>query len=247
MQSSSASLPRHEAGPQLGAGVSRSDPLEDPDGWLRRTVLVDLAPPVALDALEPELSPGERAYASTLPERRRRTYVGGRAAMRRALAGLGVADAAEIGVDDRGAPVLPSGVAGSIAHKDEVAVAHAARSADGSTLGVDVELSRRLSDGVVRRVLRDEELEELALRGVLAASEVALERFAVKEAIYKAIDPFLRRYVGFREVRLCETRGGLLRAEGEAIEGLDVVARVARVRGPRGLDLVLALAHARSR
>lgn len=230
--------------------MSLPEPLDEPDGWVRRTVFVDLAPPIVLDALERELSPGERAFASTLPERRRRTYVGGRAAMRRALAQLGAGDAAEIGVDDRCAPVLPSGVSGSIAHKDEVAVAHAARCADGSTLGVDVELSRRLSDGVVRRVLRDEELEELeelALRGVLAASEVALERFAVKEAIYKAIDPFLRRYVGFREVRLCETREGVLRAEGDAIERLEVVARVARVRGPRGLDLVLALAHARVR
>lgn len=227
--------------------MSRADVLDDPDGWVRRTVFVDLGPSITLDALERELSPLERAFASTLPERRRRTYAGGRAAMRRALAALGASDAAEIGVDDRGAPTLPSGVAGSIAHKDEVAVAHAARSADGSTLGVDVELARRLSDGVVRRVLCDDELEQLALRGVEAASEAALERFAVKEAVYKAIDPFLRRYVGFREVRLRETACGLLQAEGEAIAGLEVVARVARVCGPRGLGLVLALAQARAR
>jgi enterobactin synthetase component D len=217
------------------------------EAWVRRSVFVDLDPSIALHALERELPRGERALAESFPERRRRTFVGGRVALRRALAALGQRELGAIGVDARGAPILPRELCGSIAHKDEVAVAHAEWSLEGAKLGVDVELSRRLSEGVVRRVLCDDELTELEARGAEASSRAALERFAAKEAIYKAIDPFLCRYVGFREVRLREPSAGLLLAEGAAIEGLEVVARVARVPGPRGQPLVLAIARAWAR
>jgi enterobactin synthetase component D len=217
------------------------------DGWVRRSVLVDLDPSIALDALEVELSAVERALAWSMPERRRRTYVGGRVALRRALAELGLLDVGDIGADDRGAPALPNELSGSIAHKDEVAVAYVERRSQGGRVGVDVELSRELSEGVVRRVLCDDELQELEACGEQVRARVALERFAAKEAIYKAIDPFLRRYVGFREVRLRETEPGLLHAEGAALEPLRVVAQVARMLGPRGQGLVLAFARARAR
>jgi 4'-phosphopantetheinyl transferase EntD len=35
-----------------------------------------------------------------------------------------------------------------------------------------------------------------------------LRVFAIKEAIYKAIDPMVRRYVGFQEVELVVGEGG---------------------------------------
>lgn len=227
--------------------MSRLDLLDACEAWVRRIVFVDLDPSIEVETLEPELSSLERSFAVTLPERRRRTYVGGRVALRRALSSIDALDVGDIGVDDRGAPTLPDELSGSIAHKDEVAVAYAERSEDGEKAGVDVELSRRLSEGVVRRILCDDERMELEARGAEAASGAALERFAAKEAIYKAIDPFLRRYVGFREVRLREAEAGSLLAEGAVIEGLDVRARVARVLGPRGQALVVALAHARPR
>ncbi len=44
------------------------------------------------------------------------------------------------------------------------------------------------------------ELGSLAALGIGAESEILL-RFSLKESIYKAIHPFVRRYVAFQEVR----------------------------------------------
>lgn len=127
--------------------------------------------------------------------------------------------------DDRGAPimVLPSTMAArvSITHKDDVVAALVrpmASTLGGATssLGIDDSLGLDLEhrDGrsavelerLARQVLRPEELASLPSsrghsddeRNTYAAAVMA--RFSLKEAVYKAIDPHLRRYVGFLEV-----------------------------------------------
>src|SRR5215831_10949435 len=81
----------------------------------------------ALRALAGEvLSPEEQARAGAMPLPRRRTWVGGRAAMREALAREGLSDVS-VPSDPRGAPVLPTGIAGSITHKEGLAAALVAR------------------------------------------------------------------------------------------------------------------------
>jgi enterobactin synthetase component D len=140
----------------------------------------------------------ERAFAATLGPARRRTWVGGRVAMRSTLARLGQ-DAPPILADERGAPVLPTGVAGSISHKGAVAVALVAVDAV-ARLGIDLEIPSSRTRDIAARVLRPEELAELeGLRADERASAVLL-RFSAKEAVYKALDPFVRRYVGFLEI-----------------------------------------------
>ncbi|MFO0619622.1 MAG: 4'-phosphopantetheinyl transferase superfamily protein [Polyangiaceae bacterium] len=146
------------------------------------------------------LLPEERAIAETRAELVRPAFVAGRRALR---AALGVPAVAPIVHDDRGAPTLPEGWVGSISHKATVALA-VARRADGARVGVDVELPRPGRIDISRRVLTDEELAEVQGAEEGARSAFTLRRFSMKEAIYKAIDPFLRRYVGFREVRLDE-------------------------------------------
>jgi 4'-phosphopantetheinyl transferase EntD len=123
----------------------------------------------------------------------------GRAALRAALAELGCAIDDAIARDDRGAPVVPAGFVGSIAHKPTRAIALAARAAaDGARVGVDIERAVAPRQPIERRVLTE---RELAVIGAGDRRAVTL-RFAIKEAIYKAVDPFVRRYVGFTEVEL---------------------------------------------
>lgn len=145
-----------------------------------------------------ELAPGEWAYAEALSARRRPTFVGGRLALRRAAARLGLELPAVL-PDDRGAPALPRGVVGSISHKDSLAVALLAP-ADGATRGVDVERVVAPRVDLSRQVLAPDEAAELSALEGEARWRAVLLRFSVKEAIYKAIDPFVRRYVGFQEV-----------------------------------------------
>jgi len=149
------------------------------------------------DLAESALVPEEQAFASKLVALRRRSWVGGRVAMRQALTLAGI-DAPAVLPDERGAPVLPAGTVGSVSHKAALAVALVARGS--ARIGVDVELDGVLRQDISSHVLTDAEAAELAaFVGTARAREVVL-RFSVKEAIYKALDPFVRRYVGFKEV-----------------------------------------------
>jgi 4'-phosphopantetheinyl transferase EntD len=136
-----------------------------------------------------ELHPSERAQVAALPPHRQREFHAGRSVLRAAL-GLDIA----IPTDDRGAPVMPAGWVGSLSHKGYLAAALVAPDS-GARVGIDIEHARRSNQPIERHVLG--ERERAAITGV----RVTLA-FAIKEAIYKAIDPFVRRYVKFTEVEL---------------------------------------------
>jgi enterobactin synthetase component D len=159
-----------------------------------------------LDALAGALSPEERSRAAGMPMPRRRTWVGGRAAMREALARLGVTPVA-IASDDRGAPVLPAGVSGSVTHKDALAAALVA-SESRARVGVDLELDVVRSQDIASRILTPDEIAEIAHLGAGDRAREVLLRFSAKEAVYKALDPFVRRYVGFGEIALSPCADG---------------------------------------
>lgn len=128
---------------------------------------------------------------------RRQAFEGGRAALRRALAHFGIPPL-PIVKDERGAPVMPSGFVGSISHKTELAVA-IANPFDGFTLGIDVEVVKAPKGDIAPRILREEERAEVELLLPEERVRGLLVRFALKEAVYKAIDPFVRRYVDYRD------------------------------------------------
>ena len=144
------------------------------------------------------LLPEEREAAAALGPVRRRGWVGGRVAMREALARIGKT-APPILADERGAPRLPAGMAGSISHKEHVAVALVAIEQEGK-VGVDVEVDRPRARDIAAKVLRPEERAELDGMGEEERATAVLLRFSAKEAVYKALDPYVRRYVGFLEI-----------------------------------------------
>jgi enterobactin synthetase component D len=162
----------------------------------------------------------ERAYAAGLGEVRRRLWVAGRVALRAALVREGIA-AGPLLADDRGAPTLPDGIAGSISHKESWAMALVAREAR-ARLGVDVEEDRPRDRDVSSRVCTKEELAAMSTLDAHARGREVILRFSAKEAIYKAIDPFVRRYVGFHEVglELGEDGSAAVRASLRPDEGL---------------------------
>lgn len=165
----------------------------------------------ALDRLaESTLAAEERAFAAEMAPLRRRTWIAGRAALRQALQQVGL-DAPPVLVDSRGAPALPDGVAGSISHKEELAVALVARGT--ARVGVDLERDIVRPVDITAKVLTDAERAALAgLDDAERAREVLL-RFSLKEAMYKALDPFVRRYVGFREVAVTPRASGEVTVE----------------------------------
>lgn len=232
--------------------------IELPHGRCVGLRIPDALDEAALSALAPE----ERAHLAGLGPRRRRTFWGGRRALRRALLELG-ADTdragAAIAADDRGAPLAPDGFCGSISHKDDVAVALAAPEEPGVRIGVDVEVPSPARLRIERLVLTDAEraaLDREAREGGPLSLEGAPERwpmlvlrFSLKEALYKALDPFVRRWVGFKEVEAWPLPDGgatLTLARVREREALGLVAE-GSWRVARGLILTSARVSSRRR
>ncbi|MGE0549661.1 MAG: 4'-phosphopantetheinyl transferase [Kofleriaceae bacterium] len=161
----------------------------------------------------------EQAIAATVSEVRRRELIAGRTVLHDALRQLdpSLADFAII-ADDRGAPVLPPGWVGSVSHKSTRAAALVCRDS-GPRIGVDLELAAPPRQDIATRILTPRELEALADRG--AGTTL---RFSIKEAIYKAVDPFVRRYVAFTEVEL-EIADGIAHVSSELALDIDTTWR----------------------
>jgi 4'-phosphopantetheinyl transferase EntD len=97
---------------------------------------------------------------------------------------------------------LPRDITGSISHKDDLAVGVAALDSKGR-VGVDIErCTNKAAPALLRRILTEGEKERLGrLRDVSVEEEVLL-RFSFKEAVYKAIHPYLERSIDFTEVEI---------------------------------------------
>lgn len=165
-------------------------------GILCAVHITDSPEPVPEEILA-SLPPAEAAHAAGLRGYRQGQFVGGRIALRQALGHLGVRPGALLSLE-RGAPALPNGIVGSISHKRDLAIAMVARD-QGWTLGVDLEDYAPERLRIAKAVLRPEELEAIE---PLADRERWIElvlRFSIKESIYKALDPYVNRYVSFHE------------------------------------------------
>jgi 4'-phosphopantetheinyl transferase EntD len=154
----------------------------------------------------------EVLHAAMFPAERRATWVGGRVALHAALDALGASFPGAILGTPRGAPVLPAGFTGSVSHKPTLAVALVGRvdPAAPATVGIDLELPRPLRYDIAPRVLTPDEQTELAERSGDARDLEVLRRFAAKEAIYKALDPWVGRFVSFQEAVTARRADGRL-------------------------------------
>jgi len=159
-----------------------------------------------------DLHDDERALMSVMAEARQASFAAGRQALRAALRAVAPDHAAApLLRTTRGGPHLPAGTTGSISHKRARAVAIAAVS-ERTFVGIDLEQRPTEVDlsriSIADRILTSRELDALHHLDALAHREATLLRFALKEAVYKAIDPLVQRYVRFTEVELDVHDGG---------------------------------------
>jgi len=181
-----------------------------PHGLLTAIHIPDCRDPVP-DSAVLRLHRREQEIARCLNGYRQVQFVGGRLAMRHAMSQLSIPEAPVL-TNDRGAPMLPKGFTGSVSHKRTLAVAMVARSAQG-TLGVDIEDYGPSRLGIAPRVLTSAELRSIESLPDPRRWTATLLRFSLKEAIYKALDPYVRRYVGFHEVEVWPDVNGGVRTE----------------------------------
>jgi enterobactin synthetase component D / holo-[acyl-carrier protein] synthase len=144
----------------------------------------------------------EEAAVSRAVLKRRNEFATTRHCARLALATLGI-DAVALVPGQRGAPVWPPGVVGSMTHCDGYRAAVVARDTDVRTLGIDAEPHEPLPKGVLSLVSSPAErrhLDELSATVPTIAWDRIL--FSAKESIYKAWFPVAREWLGFDEAEV---------------------------------------------
>jgi 4'-phosphopantetheinyl transferase EntD len=146
--------------------------------------------------LTTHLHPEEAHLIAASAEKRRREFQTGRACARLALERLGVPPV-PILAGDRGEPLWPPGVVGSITHCSVYRACAVAGAEHLASLGIDAEPNLPLPEGVLARIAFGPERDIEP-----PATGVCVDRllFCAKEAIYKAWFPLTRRWLGFENM-----------------------------------------------
>jgi 4'-phosphopantetheinyl transferase EntD len=193
------------------------------------------------DLIEVELFPEEEAALGNAVEKRRREFVTGRACARQALGQLGV-EPVPIASGERGEPLWPAGIVGSITHCRGYRACAVARAGDVASVGIDAEANEPLPGGVLESVASARERERLAdgLDTVL---------FSAKESIYKAWFPLTGRWLDFDEVDLslapeAGTFHARLLVPGPVVDGEPLTAFHGRWRNDGDVVLTAAVVGA---
>jgi 4'-phosphopantetheinyl transferase EntD len=192
--------------PQRSKGDERVNAAGRPDpGRMRENLLRPLLPArvvvveAPVEQMQAPPHPDEEVLIATAHPGRRREFLAGRTAARRALAALGAPPGPILAREDR-APVWPAGWVGSITHTRTHAAAAAAHARDFAALGIDFETVDRFDLPLARHILTlDEQVAMQALP--LEARQARLAAvFCAKEAFYKAQHPLTGRWLGFQHV-----------------------------------------------
>ncbi|WP_305782324.1 4'-phosphopantetheinyl transferase family protein [Symbioplanes lichenis] len=149
-----------------------------------------------------ELLPGEAELVANAVPKRQAEFATVRHCARTALAELGVAPV-PILRGERGAPIWPAGIVGSMTHCAGYRAAAVARSADLAGVGIDAEPAGPLPEGVLDLVSLPAERAHLAELAAVRP-DVWWERllFSAKESVYKVWFPRTGAWLGFEEAAL---------------------------------------------
>jgi 4'-phosphopantetheinyl transferase EntD len=165
----------------------------------------------------------EAARLEGMAARRRATFSSGRAAARaaRAAAGCPPGPIGTLG----GAPLAPEGWRVTISHTDDIAVAAACRRGEGvAGIGIDIEAVARMDPALRRYVVREHDRIPAD-----AGPEILTRAFALREAVFKALDPGMQ--AGTRRIDLTWREDGTMTAAVASAPDLRLDQRIAVADG----------------
>lgn len=132
---------------------------------------------------------------------RQNEFTGGRAAARRAMAGLGLGPLPIPSGPDR-APIWPQGLVGSISHTADHTAAAVAQGTDLRAIGLDLEPEADLDPDLWTTICLPGELRWLDGQPLSHRGKLARLIFSAKESAYKCQYPLTRILFGFDRLRI---------------------------------------------
>lgn len=148
------------------------------------------------------LHPLERALVAHAVTMRKAEFGDARWCAHEALKKLGRDTGEPILRGERGMPLWPAAVSGSLTHTEGFRAAVVAPRLIVRSMGLDAEVAEPLPEGVLGSIARTSELpqiERLRSRGVECADRLL---FCAKEATYKAWFPLTHRWLGFEQAEI---------------------------------------------
>ncbi len=146
------------------------------------------------------LHPKERAWCTRLRGRRLMEWTGGRLALQLALKRLRTRRQPFLS-HDSGCIKLPKDLSASVSHKRDLVVGMVGQRSAGS-LGIDLECLEPARPHLAPRILTPDELGAWQSLDADRQWPALLCVFSIKESFYKAVYPFVERFVGFHEARV---------------------------------------------
>lgn len=144
------------------------------------------------------LYPEEQTLIKHAIQKRQGEFAAGRLCAKEGLKKLGIENF-PILKDDKGAPIWPDGIKGSISHSQGCCAAIVARVEKEESLGLDIEKLGRLGDDLWEYLFGDEEIKWLKSQGS-ESQKMATILFAAKESFYKAQYLLSFSWLGFKDV-----------------------------------------------
>lgn len=148
-----------------------------------------------IDDYSTDLTPEESRAITDVSEVRRKQFSSGRRTAHTALQNLHIEDNT-VGREGR-LPIWPPDIVGSISHSDRLAGAIVGSSVFFRGLGLDLVPVAAVSSKVAKRLLMDSELSWIQGTG---SGDWRTALFSAKESVYKAVNPVVGEYLGFRDV-----------------------------------------------
>lgn len=177
------------------------------------------------------LLPEERRSIESARPSRQKEFAAGRWLARQLLEPLGHGSAVLPRAEDR-LPIWPAGIVGSVTHSGALCAVAIARASEIALLGLDLEPDEPVKEGLARLVCRDAEHDWIASPDAEERNRRCRIVFSVKEAVYKAFYPRVRRVWSFQDVCVAiDLEGGRFRARLPEDAGLAEITGHVRRRG----------------
>ena len=147
------------------------------------------------------LSEEEQSYLENVSQNRRREFTAGRECAQLAMETLTITPS-QVPAGEKGEPIWPATVVGSITHSRGYAAAAVAKTSEFRTLGLDAEIDEPLPEKVLSRIGDREEKEwvqKVKGSNYLHPGKIL---FSAKEATFKAWYPVTHQWLGFQEAHI---------------------------------------------
>ena len=148
------------------------------------------------------LHPQEKILVSHAVDARKAEFGDARWCAHQALAKLGRASTAPILRGERGVPIFPASVSGSLTHTDGLRAAVVAPRLLVRSIGLDAERARPLPERILESIARVNELAQISELKTAGVSCPDTLLFCAKEATYKAWFPLTHRWLDFDEAEI---------------------------------------------